>query len=168
MRSNAFFRSKLANQTGKFHSKDLLQTLSNTTKASSTLVHGRNPTWSFGLMPLQCWPQSLVNQFCKNFVCNFEYSNWTPIARRKQIATLWQHCKDSVTPTRVKATNCKHMIEHIQETFVQVQVAMNKTFSHQTTGISAFVPSHFLQNYLQLQNRERFYIWQAVSWCFFQ
>ena len=46
MRSNAFFRSKLANQTGKFHSKDLLQTLSNTTKASSTLVHGRNPTWS--------------------------------------------------------------------------------------------------------------------------
>ena len=59
----------------------------------------------FGLMPLQCWPQSLVNQFCKNFESNFKYSN-----RRKQIATLWQHSKDSVTPTRVKATNCKHIV----------------------------------------------------------
>ena len=82
----------------------------------------------------------------QNFVCNFEYSNWTPIARRKKIATLWQHSKDSVTPTRVKASNGKHTIEHVQETFVQIQVAVNKAFSHQTTGISAFVPFHFPQN----------------------
>ena len=51
--------------------------------------------------------------------------------------------QDSVTPTRVKASNGKHTMEHIQETFVQIQVAVNKPFSPQTTGIGAIVPSCF-------------------------
>ena len=61
---------------------------------------------------------------------------------------LRQHSKDSVTPTLVKAPNGKHMIEHIQETLVQIQIAANQTFSHQTTGISAFVSSHLFQKRL--------------------
>ena len=44
-------------------------------------------------------------------------------------------------PTRVKASNGKHTVEHIQEAFVQIQVAVNDTFNHQTIGISTFVPS---------------------------
>ena len=69
------------------------------------------PNLMFGLMFFQCWPPSLVDQFCKNLVCNFEDGNWT---RRKQIATLGQHSKDCLTPTRVKTSNGKHTIERIQ------------------------------------------------------
>ena len=53
-----------------------------------------------------------------------------------------------MTPTRVTASNGKPIIEHIEETFVQTQIAVNKTFGLQTTGISAFVPFHFSQNYI--------------------
>ena len=93
-------------------------------------------------MFLRCCP------ICSKNVYNFEYSTRTPIIGRKQIATFWQHSKDSVTPTRVTASNGKPIIEHIEETFVQTQIAVNKTFGLQTTGISAFVPFHFPQNYI--------------------
>ena len=150
-------------------------------------IHSPNIMSLSSISHITCPPEGLhkCNTRCDNCIFKMEslcgwwhfvQTGWIVVSSsswrisRSATPTSWlQHCKDSVTPTRVKATNCKHMIEHIQETFVQIQLAINKTFSHQTTGISAFVPSHFpLKTTCNSKNRERFYIWQAVSWCFFQ
>ena len=62
-----FFKPKLANQNPKFHSTDLPQMDSNTAKASSTPVFGRNPIWSWDCS----WSKQCLKRMYKRRAKNF-------------------------------------------------------------------------------------------------
>ena len=105
-----FFKLKLVNRTGNFIPNTCC-TQFQFPQALPTLVQGRNPAGCLD----GCFGNVDVNRLqtsAQNILYSFECRNWTPFPRLKQTATLRQHEKESVTPTRVKASNGFLQMKH--------------------------------------------------------